>query len=285
MAATKKNQQTKKGKTKKRKIKKVGLKKSEHRSKVTRKTNVLVRHSKKSPKKNVRKNYSSESVDKALEAVGIGMSIRKAAAAFGIPIATLARKKNHPDEFKTKPGPDTVFSKDIEQQIVDWILYKSERGQPVTKTELLDAVQKYIQMKKLKTPFINNRPGRHWYEGFRKRHSNISIRKPQQLSLTRASVTREDLKEWFDEQEKYLQKKNLLHICPSRIFNCDESSILLCPDGERVLTSKGARAAYKVTDGGKECLTVLFMYSADGTRAPPMLMFAYKEKGQVESFR
>ncbi|GBP37825.1 hypothetical protein EVAR_21668_1 [Eumeta japonica] len=50
----------------------------------------------------------------------------------------------------------------------------------------------------------------------------------------------------------------------------------LCPPSEKVLLDKGSRSAYKVVDSEKEGFTVLFMYSADGDRAPPMLMFPYK---------
>ncbi|XP_046593914.1 uncharacterized protein LOC124294094 [Neodiprion lecontei] len=150
-------------------------------------------------------------------------------------------------------------------------------GAPVTKTELLDCVQRYVQTMEIKTPFTDNRPSRHWYEGFRKRHPELSIRKPQHLSTSRAAVNREELQEWFKDSGKYLESKNLLNIPASRIFNCDESSILLCPDAESVLAEKGSRAVYKIVDGGKESLTVLFTYRADGTRAPPMLMYSYKK--------
>lgn len=85
------------------------------------------------------------------------------------------------------------------------------------------------------------------------------------------------MQEWFQNIGQYLTNKNLLNVSSNRIFNCDESSILLCPDAESVLAAKGSRAVYKVVDGGKEALTVLFMYRADGTRAPPMLMYSYKK--------
>lgn len=107
-------------------------------------------------------------------------------------------------------------------------------GAPVTKTELLDCVQRYVQTMEIKTPFTDNRPSRHWYEGFRKRHPELSIMKPQHLSTSRAAVDREELQEWFKDSGKYLESKHLLNIPASRIFNCDESSILLCPDAESV---------------------------------------------------
>lgn len=165
------------------------------------------------------------------------------------------------------------MSKDEEDSIAKWVLHRAKIGAPVTKSELLDNVQKYVKTIEKETPFTDNRPSRHWWERFRKRHPELSIRKPQQLSASRAAVTQQDLQDWFKNNQEYLQKKNLLNIPSNRIFNCDESSIQLCPDAERVLAAKGTRAVYKIVDGGKVALTVLFMYRADGIRAPPMLMY------------
>jgi len=207
-----------------------------------------------------------------------GLSLRKAAATFGVPVAILGRKKNIGfDKIKNKSGPETVLSSKEEDDIVKWVLDRAAIGVPVTKTELLDCVQKYVQTSAIKTPFTDDRPSRHWYEGFRKRHPELSIRKPQHLSLRRAAVTSEELQEWFKNSGQYLESKNLSNISPTRIFNCDESSLLLCPDAESVLAEKGSRVVYKVVDGSKETLTVLFMYRTDGVRAPPMLMYSFKK--------
>uniref|UniRef100_A0A0C9Q4V7 TIGD2 protein n=1 Tax=Fopius arisanus TaxID=64838 RepID=A0A0C9Q4V7_9HYME len=227
-------------------------------------------------KKNKRLNYTCGDLANALKTVNSGVSLRKAASAYGVPAATLGRKKNNPDGIKTKTGPQTVLSKSEEDEIVNWMLYRGERGMPVSKTELLDSVQRYVTISKKHTPFIDNRPSRHWYGGFRRRHQSLTIRKPQHLSLTRASVTREDLQQWFNEQDQYLKTKKLLDISSSRIFNCNETNIVLCPESEKVIAGKGSRSVYKIVDAGKESFTVLFMYGANGARAPPMLMYPYK---------
>ncbi|XP_074109746.1 uncharacterized protein LOC141534337 [Cotesia typhae] len=241
---------------------------------------VLVNTCKKVSKKNksTRINYSPDDLANALKAVDTGVSLRKAAAVYGVPPTTLSRKKENPEISKQKTGPATVFFNTEEQKIVDWILFRAQRGLPVTKTELLDSIQQYVKMSKKETPFIDSRPSRHWYEGFRKRHPQISIRKPQHLTHSRAAVTGDDLKDWFDEQAKYLTEKKLLEILSTRIFNCDETYVSLCPPSEKVLLAKGSRSAYKVVDSDKEGFTVLFMYSANGDRAPPMIMFPYKEE-------
>ncbi|XP_036151114.1 uncharacterized protein LOC105833505 [Monomorium pharaonis] len=247
-------------------------------NKIKQKSMVFVNNPQKvsKKKKTKRLNYTSDDMDHALKAIDSGVSLRKAAAAFGVPAATLGRKKNNPDAIKRKTGPETVLSKNEEDDIVNWVLYRAERGMPVTKTELLDSVQKFVTLLQKKTPFKENRPSRHWYEGFRKRHPQLTMRKPQHLSLNRATVSKEDLQEWFSDQKKYLKEKNLLEISSTRVFNCDETNIILCPDSEKVLIEVGSRSVYTITDAGKESLTVLFMYAANGVRAPPMLMYAYK---------
>ena len=213
--------------------------------------------------------YSPQNLQNAIKVLETGISLRKAAKAFGVPVATLSRRKNNPEIVKSKTGPANVLSEAEEQEIINWILHKAERGYPVTKTQLLDSVQNYIEFLKRKTPFTNNRPGRHWYEGFRKRNPNLLIRTVQQVTLNRAAVTRESLIEWFNEHDSYLHNKNLLDVSPNTIFTCNETNILLCPDSEKVLTEKGCHS--------EESLTVLFTYSAAGIRAPPMLMFSYAE--------
>ncbi|CAG5090459.1 Protein of unknown function [Cotesia congregata] len=88
---------------------------------------------------NVVRNYETVTPN-VLKAVDTGVSLRKAAAVYGVPIATLFRKKGNPEISKQKTGPATVSSGTEEQKIVDWILFRAQRGLPVTKTELLDSI-------------------------------------------------------------------------------------------------------------------------------------------------
>ena len=80
-------------------------------SKLTRKTVALVNMKSSEKKKMKRINYSHEDVEKALNAMrDTGLSLRKAASAYGVPVATLSRKKNNPATIKKKTGPETVLS-------------------------------------------------------------------------------------------------------------------------------------------------------------------------------
>lgn len=228
--------------------------------------------------KEKRKNYSAENLNNALDAVHKGVSLRKASMVFKIPLATLSRKYKNPDAVYKKPGPECVLGDDIEKDIAKWILLRAQVGDPVSKAELLDAVQAYVKSSGMKTPFKDGRPNKHWYKSFRKRHPKVAKRKPQKLSHARANVTQEELKQWFAEIDQHMKEKKLEDLGPDRIFNCDETSLPLSPEADTVLAEKGAPNVYKVTDDSKECITLLSTYSASGKRAPPMVMFKYQDK-------
>ena len=214
-----------------------------------------------------RKLYSTLDIQKAVSAVNYGMSVRKAAKKFVVPTTPVHRAVKNPEKTNFETGHPSV--------------YRAEKGYPVTKVQLLDSVQKYILdlgNKISKTPFTEKRPGRHWYENFRVRHPQITTRTLQNLSMAPASVTEEDLRGWFSKIQVYLQLKGLHKLQPSRVFNCDETNVQLIPKSEKVLSEKGATLVYIVVNRCEtESLTALFTHSADGTRAPPRLMFKHAD--------
>ena len=90
---------------------------------------------KKTVKKKVkRKNYSSESLQRALEAVKKGPTFRKAADTYGVTSATIYRLNRNPEKINIKSGPPTVLFDYEEEEIVNWVKYRAERGYPVTKS-------------------------------------------------------------------------------------------------------------------------------------------------------
>lgn len=125
----------------------------------------------------------------------------------------------------SKKGPASVLTIEEELEIVSWIMYRAAIGVPASVNELKDSVEDYVKKLDRSNPFKNDRPGRSWFDSFRKRHLNITYRTAQSLEMIRADVTEEDLRNWFQQITKYMKEKNLLDLPPSRVFNCDESSI------------------------------------------------------------
>ena len=224
------------------------------------------------------KQLNIDNLKTATDAVKSGMSFREAAEEYEVSRTSLFRVVKDPEKVKTIFTPPTILSATEEEEIVNWLLVRARSGCPATKSELLDCVQAYTLKLKKQTPFTNGKPGRHWFEAFSKRHPNLTSRTAQHLILNRAMVTEEDLRGWFVETHAYLEKKQLVNIDASRVFNCDETNIQLLPKSEKIISSKGARSAYKIVDAcEKESLTALFMYSAAEVRTPPMVMYKCKE--------
>ncbi|XP_025161698.1 uncharacterized protein LOC112590140 isoform X1 [Harpegnathos saltator] len=222
-------------------------------------------------------SYSQSDVEKAVDAVRLGMSLRTASKTFGVPKSTVYSKVKNIHSMNATLGPASILTPDEEDLLVKWIFHSSDKGFPVTKDQLLDSVKILILELKRDNPFTNNRPGRHWYEGFCRRHPELFERVAQNLTYNRASVIEQKLKNWFNEFSEYLTATNLLNIDPKRIFNCDETAFMLCPKADRVIVRRGAKGVYKVVDADeKECLTTLFMVNAAGTMVPPMVMYWYQ---------
>ncbi|KAJ8915297.1 hypothetical protein NQ315_014805 [Exocentrus adspersus] len=226
-----------------------------------------------------RLQYLEADMLKAIVAARTGMmSIRKASVSFQVPRTTLIDKLKGRVPIERKIGASSILSSDEEQHLVTWILSSAKAGFPITKEQLTDSVQLLIKELKRENPFPDNRPQRHWHEGFLNRHPEIASIVSQNLSSQRANVTEEKIRHWFTEVYTYLKDNNFEYIldCPKRIFNCDETAMFLSPKAGKVLTHKGDRTVYTVINNDeKDCLTTLIVCNAAGTVAPPMIMYSY----------
>lgn len=88
-----------------------------------------------------------------------------------------------------KSGPPTVLSTDEEKMIVAWLLQIASMGFPITRGQLIQSIQLYLNKTNRNTKFIDNLPGRKWYDGFMHRHPIISQRTSQNLTASRAAIT------------------------------------------------------------------------------------------------
>lgn len=88
------------------------------------------------------------------------------------------------------------------------------------------------------------------------------MRTVEKLSKVRAIVTEHEVREWFKEVDNYLTKcvKSVLED-PTMVFNCDESSFMMCPKSEKVLGIRGQKNVYEVHQGNDKDNTVLLSCS------------------------
>lgn len=151
-----------------------------------------------------RKIYTQKNVEEALKAVEEGTSIRHAPLAYSVPRTTLYCKHKNINPISGKKWPANILSTEEEKTVKDWIFYCCDRGFPVT--QLLDSVQSLIIQLKLENPFKDNRPERHWYEVFFRRHPELPHRIAQNLSNSGASVTEQVLRKLFSEVILHINK-------------------------------------------------------------------------------
>lgn len=163
-----------------------------------------------------------------------------------------------------KKGPECVFDEKEEKILENWVLECARAGFPITKELFSTVVSKLA--KDTNKKFKENddegsfTPGRSWFKLFMKRHPAISFRTAQNLTSSRADVTKEQLTSWFDKVHHYLDEENLSDVLnfPERIFNADESAFFLCPKIGKILAEKKSKTVYShVNPSDKECLTVL----------------------------
>ncbi|KAJ8938287.1 hypothetical protein NQ314_011539 [Rhamnusium bicolor] len=179
--------------------------------------------------------YSDENLQKAIEAVRNGAKIRETCRNYAIPRGTLQdRLQGRVPNKARQMGPDPYLSLENENKIVQWILQLAKCGFPIKKQELISTVQKIVLVEKIKTPFKNGKPGQKWYKSFLQRHPQVSARTAESINKSRAKITKEYIKSWFQELQNFLQEKSAsgILVSPSRIFKAEESGFTdgrLCP--------------------------------------------------------
>ena len=93
-----------------------------------------------------KQHWSQEALIAALDGIREEkLSLREAAARYGIPKSTIATYMSGKSVLSKKPGPSTILLPLEEQKLVDYALHMSEIGYGRTKDQLLEMVKKLIE--------------------------------------------------------------------------------------------------------------------------------------------
>ncbi|KAJ8892531.1 hypothetical protein PR048_005112 [Dryococelus australis] len=156
----------------------------------------------------------------AIEDVKAGFSIKKAAKNNRLPRNTLSDQIKGKTPAGRKMGPDSCLTKEDEEMLVEWQLAKELNRE---------------------FPFKDGRPGRKWCQSFRRRNPGLTLRTPQNLTVSCAAVTQEKIASWFEEVGAYLKGSDIETVLtnPQRIFNANETAFFLNPKGSKIIARKG----------------------------------------------
>ncbi|KAG5891915.1 hypothetical protein JTB14_022665 [Gonioctena quinquepunctata] len=211
-----------------------------------------------------------EKLEEALGKVVDGtLSIREATRQFSIPFGTLYNR------FRGIHGynDERLAILKSAAKCADW-------GFPLSLLDMRMMAKYYLDRKgRTVHPFRNNLPGLHWTYSLLQRHKkSYGQRISTNIKRARASVSRETLREFYDNFENTLRG-----LPSSNLFNYDESNLSDDPGKKRVIYRQGVKYPENIMNHSKSCTTIMVCGAADGTLLPPYVI--YRSVHLYESWR
>ena len=231
-------------------------------------------------------NSDSESMAAAVrKVIDEGMSIRSTCKAYDIKFSTLRRyvKKANAAEDKElmtyAPNYNCrqVFTTNEEILLQDYLIKAAKIQYGLTRKQVRVLAYEYAARNKKTFPdswTTHGLAGEDWFTGYMKRFPNLSLRRPEATSLSRAtSFNKKNVKEFYDNLEQVMEKN---HFSPNDIYNADETgcSTVQKVGNTKVIACRNEKQVGEITPGERgTSVTMLGAINADGNPIPPFLVF------------
>lgn len=240
-------------------------------------------------RKSQQQSWDPVAMQRAIEAVKKdGMPWLTAAKTFSVPRNTLKRrvlnKNNDATDTKKVLGYfRAVFSEEQEQLLVNHLLHLEVRFYGITVADLRSLAYELAEKNGIPNNFNREKKvaGKDWVAGFRKRHPEIVLRKPELTSAARAQAfNKTNVTKFFDILEDV--QKNYLYP-PHRVYNVDETGLLTVQSkASKIFALKGRRQVGSLSSAERGILsTFVVCMSAGGIYIPPFVIFP-RERMKVE---
>lgn len=231
-----------------------------------------------------RDKLCSDTLTAAVNDVNSGMSLRKAAAKYGVKKSTIAKYKNLYKEVDIDKNPLEILKNDVkkvfepeEEVALSKYLTKAAHlhmGLGLKQIQEL-AYEFAVAKKKSNIPeswHKNKKAGIGWVRCYRERFPEFSLRKPEATSLARAtSFNKTNVEIFFNNLEKVYKRFNF---SPESIYNVDETGISTVHKPPRVLAPKNIRQLGKLTSAERGVNnTMIACINAIGNSVPPLIIF------------
>lgn len=233
--------------------------------------------------------HDEKKMREAIALVESGLSLRKAADLKQVNYITLYRyvnkKKNNNEDVETMrvvPHYDCrkVFSSEQEAALKEYMVNCAKMCYGLDTVEVRKLAYEMAKFHNLTMPdawHAKKMAGKDWLYSFRKRHNDLTLRKPEPCSLSRAtSFNRHNVEMFFTNLELVLRRHpNFAN--GSRVFALDETSTKTVQKPGKVIAKKGHKQLNKVTSGERGTLvTTCCAISATGSALPPAMVFPRK---------
>jgi len=211
-------------------------------------------------------------------------SIRGAAKQFSIPFTTLityVRKANSQDTDAMKYSPNysvrQVFNEDEESLLCEYLVKAAKHNYGLSRKAARSLAYDFAVVNNKVLPnFWDNYQfaGKKWYNGFMKRHPELSLRKPEATSLSRTtSFNRHNVKAFFDNLDTVYKEHEFT---PNDIYNWDETGVTTVQKttNVRVIALKSDKQVARVTSAERgQLVMVCCTINAIGNTVAPFFVF------------
>ncbi|XP_069108119.1 uncharacterized protein [Argopecten irradians] len=231
-----------------------------------------------------RVQYDREDMMKAVDAVtSKTMSLRKAAQHFSIPKSTLSDRVNERYGSDPRLGRPPALPDAIEDKIVNTVKAAAKQGMGISRRQLLARTGDLCRKYKV-TPFKNVTPSNQWWEGIKKRHPELSIRRPEKLSSSRARMLNPTVVEQYMTSLGDLITSLNLQEKPECIWNCDETGRSFEHTPVRVIAEKKSKNVVGRTSNNRTNVSIMACVNAAGKTMSPMFVVKGKTNVSIHGF-
>uniref|UniRef100_A0A2L2YKN8 DDE-1 domain-containing protein n=1 Tax=Parasteatoda tepidariorum TaxID=114398 RepID=A0A2L2YKN8_PARTP len=248
-------------------------------------------------RKTDRSNLSEEIIEKAVKDVVLNnKSIREAAKQYNLTKSMLHKRvniaKSQCKEFsacsveeidvkttkvigRNKYRCHQVFTDEEELLLSEYFLTSSKIHYGLTFLQARALAFQYAEKLGKAMPSswnVKECAGIDWMQAFMKRHPGLSLRKPENTSLSRAtSFNKKNVDEFFDNLYAVMEKYKFK---PDRILNTDETGITTVLQSPKVIAQTGKKQVGQAVSGERgELVSFCGIVSATGNSIPPVFIF------------
>ncbi|MES9884670.1 MAG: helix-turn-helix domain-containing protein [Sedimenticola sp.] len=224
--------------------------------------------------------YGTDALEEAMKAVSAGMSVRKAAQTFGVPKSTIGDRVSGKHELHVQHGRPPAVPATIENKLVETV--KTAAG--LSRKQIIIRTNVLCKRIKITSSYTNFHAGKDWWEGVKRRHPDLVVRKPEKLTSLRARMLNgEVVSKYFEDLNAIIQDLNLTQR-PACIWNCDESGVNFEHSPVKVVAQKGDRNVVSKTTSKSSNITVMACVNAEGNSMPPMFVTKGKTNRCLHGF-
>lgn len=226
-----------------------------------------------------KKKWTEEAMERALVEVKSGRcTVRQAAKEFGVPKSSLGDRVSGRVTPGSRSGPAQLITNEEEELLVEFSLYMSKHGFPLTKQQLVSFASTIYKRQHRRVAF--SKLGQTWWLNFRKRQEkNITIQPADSVVRGRTLCVQKEAVDQFFRLLATIVDAQGLRGKPRQILNCNETSFQL--GRKKAPLTKAASLGFRPAPGLRDHISVLACFSAAGEDIPPFIVYSKAYPGGV----